>query len=124
MSAAQARRIAIAAGSLDGSVPGERGRTGARTLERMIERLGLLQLDSVNVFERSHYLPLFSRLGPYDRRLRIQHAHVEPAAADRAREHATQIAPVLQDAARWQGLGDIALAGAGTWAGQIARALS
>lgn len=67
MSAAQARRIAIAAGSLDGSVPGERGRTGARTLEWMIERLGLLQLDSVNVFERSHYLPLLSRLGPYDR---------------------------------------------------------
>lgn len=57
-------------------------------------------------------------------RLRIQHAHVEPAAADRAREHATRIAPVLQDAARWQGLGDIAVAGAGTWAGQIARALS
>ncbi|MGM1030299.1 MAG: winged helix-turn-helix domain-containing protein [Actinomycetota bacterium] len=67
ISAAQARRIAIAAGSLDGAMPGERGRTGARTLERAIERLGLLQIDSVNVFERSHYLPLLSRLGPYDR---------------------------------------------------------
>ncbi len=67
MTAAQARRIAIAAGGLDGAVPGARGRTGARTLERAIERLGLLQLDSVNVFERSHYLPLLSRVGPYDR---------------------------------------------------------
>lgn len=67
ISAAQARRIAIAASGLDGAVPGERGRTGARTLERTIARLGLLQLDSVNVFERSHYLPLLARLGPYDR---------------------------------------------------------
>ncbi|MCR8671658.1 winged helix-turn-helix domain-containing protein [Agrococcus sp. HG114] len=68
ISGAQARRIAIAAVGLDGALPGERGRAGARTLERAIGRLGLLQLDSVNVFERSHYLPLLSRLGPYDRR--------------------------------------------------------
>ena len=67
ISAAQARRIAIAASGLDGALPGERGRAGPRTLEREIGRLGLLQLDSVNVFERSHYLPLHARLGPYDR---------------------------------------------------------
>lgn len=69
ISAAQARRIAVAAGGLDGAIPGERGRAGARTLERTIDRLGLLQLDSVNVFERSHYLPLLARIGPYDRTL-------------------------------------------------------
>ena len=38
-----------------------------RDLVRTIDRLALLQLDSVNVFERSHYLPAFSRLGEYDR---------------------------------------------------------
>jgi uncharacterized protein YcaQ len=34
---------------------------------KLIRQLGVLQLDSVNVFSRAHYMPLFSRLGPYDR---------------------------------------------------------
>jgi hypothetical protein len=40
---------------------------GIRQLDAAIQRMGLLQLDSVNVFERSHYLPLFARLGAYDK---------------------------------------------------------
>jgi uncharacterized protein YcaQ len=33
----------------------------------VVDRLGLLQVDSVNVFERAHYMPLFSRLGNFDK---------------------------------------------------------
>jgi uncharacterized protein YcaQ len=63
--AAEARRIALRAQGF-GAGPGA-GRPGARSLGAAIGRLGLLQIDSVNVFERSHYLPLFARLGAYDR---------------------------------------------------------
>jgi uncharacterized protein YcaQ len=63
LSAAEARRVALTAQGF-GSRP--RGRATAEHLTAAIENLGVLQIDSVNVFERSHYMPLFSRLGTYD----------------------------------------------------------
>ncbi|HEY2644052.1 MAG TPA: crosslink repair DNA glycosylase YcaQ family protein [Galbitalea sp.] len=64
LSAAQARRITLAAQGFGRPRPST---VGIRQLDAMVHKLGLLQLDSVNVFERSHYLPLYSRLGAYDK---------------------------------------------------------
>src|SRR5579863_2909496 len=69
MTIAAARRTALAAqGFSSGSRPAGR-EPGLAAVTAAVRRLGLLQLDSVNVFCRAHYMPLFSRLGPYDTRL-------------------------------------------------------
>ncbi len=43
------------------------GRIDARHFRRAVRPVGVVQLDSVNVLARAHYMPFFSRLGPYDR---------------------------------------------------------
>ncbi|MEZ7898561.1 MAG: crosslink repair DNA glycosylase YcaQ family protein [Flaviflexus sp.] len=58
----QARRIAVRAQHLDGSYS---ART-RRDIGKMVERMGVLQIDTVHILVRAHYLPLYSRLGPYD----------------------------------------------------------
>ncbi len=65
MSIEQARRLALAAQGM--TVPRPAGRVDARHFRKVIDRLLVVQLDSVNVFSRAHYMPFFSRLGLYDR---------------------------------------------------------
>ncbi|QUD87328.1 winged helix-turn-helix domain-containing protein [Phenylobacterium montanum] len=72
LSAAEARRIAIAAQGLTDLRP--RGEPRRPHVRKLFDRLGVVQIDSVNVLARTHYLPAFSRLGGYDR------AHLEAEA--------------------------------------------
>ena len=65
LSVAEARRIALAAQGFDRSRPSNP--TDARHFRRVIDALGLLQLDYVNVLVPAHFLVLWSRLGPYNR---------------------------------------------------------
>ncbi len=62
-SLAEARRIALAAQALEAPRPRPASRAG---LLRTVDRLGVLQIDAVNVLARAHLVPLFSRHGPYD----------------------------------------------------------
>ncbi|NKQ57282.1 winged helix-turn-helix domain-containing protein [Amycolatopsis sp. K13G38] len=66
MSVAVARRMALAAQGFADPRPEAATR---RHLRRVLSRVQLIQLDSVNVAVRAHYAPLFSRLGDYDRTL-------------------------------------------------------
>lgn len=90
ISLVEARRLALAAQGFDQPRP---ARVGERRLAAVIHRMGLLQLDFVNVLTPSHYLVPFSRLGPYDR------AHLERVVYRRrefteAWAHEASIVPV------------------------------
>lgn len=102
LSAAAARRVALAAQGLHRPrAPMEPGRAA---MLRRTEGLGALQIDSVSAVVRSHYLPLFSRLGPYPRPL------LDSLAYDGRRRrlfeywgHEASLLPVsLQPLLRWR----------------------
>jgi len=66
LSIADARRIALAAQGFDTARP--QTKATQRHVDALISRLGVIQIDSVNVLVRSQELPLFARLGNHDRR--------------------------------------------------------
>jgi uncharacterized protein YcaQ len=70
---------------------------GTRQLNDALHRLGVLQLDSVNVFERTHYLPLFARLGAYDKADldRLTFSTPSPTKAPRYTEYWAHVAALI-----------------------------
>jgi len=94
LSAAEARRVALAAQGFG---------AGARTLRSALDRIALIQLDSVNVLVRAHYLPAFSRLGPYRTDLLDRAAHRAPRRLFEYWGHEASLIRVdLQPALRWR----------------------
>lgn len=91
MSRAQARRTALVAqGFRDPrhTVP------TMRTFNRTLARTGVLQIDSVNVFTRAHYMPLFSRMGRYDTALLTRAAERRPRRIVEYWAHVAAFMPV------------------------------
>jgi uncharacterized protein YcaQ len=66
LSLAQARRIALRAQGLDRARAVRTAPATMRQFQQVVDRVGLLQIDSVNVLARAHLMPVFSRIGPYD----------------------------------------------------------
>ncbi|WP_143338041.1 winged helix-turn-helix domain-containing protein [Demequina sp. NBRC 110054] len=76
LSAAQARRVFLNAQSLARRRPSRRPR--AADFQAYLDAQGVLQLDTVNVLARAHYLPLYSRFGPYSRDALDSHLWGDP----------------------------------------------
>jgi uncharacterized protein len=101
LSLAQARRIVLAAqGFTD---PRPTGAPSVRHLRRVLGRTGLLQVDSVNVLQRAHYLPLFSRIGAYPMGLLDRAAWRAPRELFEYWGHEASLIPVaLHPYLRWR----------------------
>jgi len=122
LSVTQARRITLAAQGFTRPRPGAQGLTvSAVHLNRVIERLGFFQIDSVNVLVRAHYMPMFSRMGAYDRELlhRASGAHQRSSAGREPRrlfEYWAHVA-ALVDVQLWPAMQHRMASGHGMWGG-------
>src|SRR6476661_7169399 len=89
LSADQARRLALGAQGF-----ADPRHAGGRALSRVLARTGLLQIDSVNVLQRAHYLPVFSRIGPYDTAALDRLSHYAPRRLFEYWGHEASLLPV------------------------------
>ena len=87
----EARRIALAAQGFAGRLP---SRADARAMIRLIRQIGVVQIDSVNVLVRTHYLPLLARLGPYDMSLLREAAWGKPRRLFESWAHEASLLPL------------------------------
>jgi uncharacterized protein len=100
LSAAEARRIALAS---QGLADGRPGSPDGTALRRVLKHVGLLQIDSVNVLARGHYLTLFGRLGPYPLELVDKAAWYAPRRLFEYWGHEASLLPVAtQPLFRWR----------------------
>jgi uncharacterized protein len=90
LSTRAARRIALAAQGFTRPRP---LLPGTRDLQRVIDTVAVVQIDSVNVVVRSQYLPFFSRLGPYDRGLLDRARDVAPRRVVEYWAHEASLVP-------------------------------
>jgi uncharacterized protein YcaQ len=101
LSASEARRLALGAQGFADPPPA--GPATGWDLRRVLSRVGLIQIDSVNVLERAHYLPAFSRLGPYPREALDRLAHRAPRRLFEYWGHEASLIPVeMQPLFRWR----------------------